>query len=226
MTAYLILSTLYYLPLHPLPSGNHHNVGQVYNFLFVCFSCLFICCFPFYTISHMSEIMWFFTFSVWLLLLSVIFSGSIHVVPNGTARVWRHVITSRWTCMEHSPNTFSLFPRGCIMGSVWKRRPPSLKTSSVSTAAEDHTAHLLRAPQGFLTKRVGGAETLISKRVKNSKGWFCKVMGAARAFCFWQTFHFRGAMAELLQVVGEGVMTGPCTVGMWGCTEGLSTLKS
>lgn len=70
------------------------------------------------------------------------------------------------------------------MGSVWKRRPPSFKTS-VSTAVECHTIHLLRVPQGFPAKRGGsGGECSISKMVNNSKGCFCKVLGATRAFCF------------------------------------------
>ena len=54
MTAYSAPFTLYY-PLTPFPSGNYHIVVCLYEFPFVCFSCLFIGCFQFY-IPHMCEI--------------------------------------------------------------------------------------------------------------------------------------------------------------------------
>ena len=48
--------------LLPCPSGNHHTAVCVYEFLFVCFSCLFICCFSF--VSHM----WVKSYASWLFL--------------------------------------------------------------------------------------------------------------------------------------------------------------
>ena len=51
VTIYLTLFTLHY------PPGNHHTIFHVYEFLFVCLPCLFIC-FQFCN-SHMSEIIWF-----------------------------------------------------------------------------------------------------------------------------------------------------------------------
>ena len=45
--------------------------------VFICFSCLF-------THFHMNEIIWFFIFSIWLILFSMIFLISTHVVENGS----------------------------------------------------------------------------------------------------------------------------------------------
>ena len=59
---------LAFTTLHAPPSGNHHTV--------VC-----VCEFQFH-IPLLSEIIWFLTFSNWLILLSMIFSGFIHVVAN------------------------------------------------------------------------------------------------------------------------------------------------
>ena len=50
------------LSLTPLSSGNHHAVACAYEFLFVYFSCLFICYFQFY-VPHMNEIMQVLAFS-------------------------------------------------------------------------------------------------------------------------------------------------------------------
>ena len=61
----------------PLPSGNHLTVTCVHDFFYYC---SFV---AFSFITCMSEIIWFLTFSFWLILLSMIFSWSIHVVTNG-----------------------------------------------------------------------------------------------------------------------------------------------
>ena len=61
----------------PLPSGKHHTVFYVYEFLFLCFSYLCLYSFQLY-MTHLSEIIWFLTFSIWLTLLSMIFSRSSH----------------------------------------------------------------------------------------------------------------------------------------------------
>lgn len=48
------------LPSTPLPSGDRHSVVCIYEFV-----CLFLCSFvPFRFTSHMSEILWFLSFSV------------------------------------------------------------------------------------------------------------------------------------------------------------------
>ena len=54
-------------------------------YLWVCFcSVTFVHLFCFvFKISHVSEIMWYFCFSLWLTSLNIISSGSIHVVVNG-----------------------------------------------------------------------------------------------------------------------------------------------
>ena len=61
--------TLYLTPTH-FPSGHHHSVVCVYDSLFVLLLCSFV---AFSFISHMSEIIWFLTFSS-LLSLSMVFS--------------------------------------------------------------------------------------------------------------------------------------------------------
>ena len=75
----------------------HHIFGPLYpptpfslvttilfvSMCFFFFSYLFICYFQFY-IPHRSEIIWFLTFSDWLISLKIIFSSSIHVVVNGS----------------------------------------------------------------------------------------------------------------------------------------------
>ena len=56
------------LPILPFPSGKQHTV---------------VCIFVFY-IQHMSEIIRFLPFSVWLTSISIMPSRSIYVVANGT----------------------------------------------------------------------------------------------------------------------------------------------
>ena len=67
------------LPSLPLPPGHHHNLSLWVFLCFFCLSCLFICCFQ-SCIPHMSKIVRFLTFSVWLISLNMIFSRSIQVV--------------------------------------------------------------------------------------------------------------------------------------------------
>ena len=58
---------------------------------FCLFSFLFICFFQF-CIPHMSKIIWFLTFSVWLILLSMLFSRSSHIV-------WSKALRNSTYCM-------------------------------------------------------------------------------------------------------------------------------
>lgn len=66
-------------PPTPLPSGNHQLIlctyGSISTFLFVC---SFVLCFN----STRSEIIWYWSFTIWLKSFSIIPSRSIHVVPN------------------------------------------------------------------------------------------------------------------------------------------------
>ena len=68
----LTLST----PPQILLPGSHHTVVYFYMF------CLFICCFLFH-ITLISEFIWFLSFSVPFILLSMLLSRSIHDVTNG-----------------------------------------------------------------------------------------------------------------------------------------------
>ena len=79
LTMYLTPFTLYYSPT-PFPLVTTILLSVSVSF---CYFCVFICCFQFY-IPHMSEIIWFWAFSVWLISLSMIFSRAIHVVTNGS----------------------------------------------------------------------------------------------------------------------------------------------
>ena len=54
---------------------------SVYMRLFICFVCF--CCFMFY-ILHVNEVIWFLSFSVSLILLTMILSRSIRVTANGS----------------------------------------------------------------------------------------------------------------------------------------------
>ena len=112
VTIYLIPFTLYYLPLLSLWSPPY---CCLYEFLFVYFSCLFICCFQLY-IPHINEITCLLTFSVRLNLLSMIFSRSTHAVVNGSIYSF---LVAEWcsiVCMFH---TFFIQPSmeghfGCL----------------------------------------------------------------------------------------------------------------
>ena len=66
----------------PFPFGNHkfvfyfcESISDLYVSSFVSF---------FFYIPHISDIIWYLSFSVWLTSLSVIISRSIHVAANGT----------------------------------------------------------------------------------------------------------------------------------------------
>ena len=65
---------------------------------------LFSFCLCVFKISHICEIMWYLSFSVWLISLSIILSGSTHVVANGNiAFLWRsnvplYIYTYIFTC--------------------------------------------------------------------------------------------------------------------------------
>ena len=55
----------------PLPLGNYP------------FFSVFVLFYSFFLIPHISEMMWYLSFCVWLISLSIILSRSIHVVTNG-----------------------------------------------------------------------------------------------------------------------------------------------
>ena len=81
----LVTTDLYFLipsPFHLAPQTLSHrttiHLFSVSMSLFLC--CLFILFFKFHI--HMSEILWYLSFSAWLTSLSIIPSQSIHVVAN------------------------------------------------------------------------------------------------------------------------------------------------
>ena len=76
---------------------------KICHYRVFCLSCLLICGFWFY-ILHISEIIWFLTFSVWLILLSMILSRSIH------AMLWQMAILHFYltNILLHICTTFSL----------------------------------------------------------------------------------------------------------------------
>ena len=68
---------LFFPPPHPLCSGNHHSVFCIYVFLFIwlglfiyLFFCLLVCWF--FHIAHMTDIIQYLSFSIWLISLSII----------------------------------------------------------------------------------------------------------------------------------------------------------
>ena len=67
---------------HPasFPSDNHYSVLRMYIFVCLVCSLFFVCLLVF---KYKSEIMWYMYFSIWLILLSIKWSSSIHVVANG-----------------------------------------------------------------------------------------------------------------------------------------------
>ena len=65
----------------PTPSLATTNLFSVYMSL-VPFVCLFCCCFFFVYMQHISEIIWYLSFSVWLILVNVMPSGSIYFITN------------------------------------------------------------------------------------------------------------------------------------------------
>ena len=81
------------LPLWPLPAS---SFCQWASFSFVTLVCLF--CF---VISHFSEIIWDLSFSVWLILLSIISSKFIYVVANGKISILFFVwVTFQCVCVS------------------------------------------------------------------------------------------------------------------------------
>jgi len=78
----LNLPHLFHLSLYPHSSGNCLFVLCIYEFVSVV---MFIHLFCFLD-SHISEIIWYLSFSVWFISLSIILSRSIHVVTNGKIR--------------------------------------------------------------------------------------------------------------------------------------------
>ena len=66
-------------------------------YVFVCLSYLFIY-FQIY-IPHMSEIIWFLTYSVWLILFNMIFSRFLHDKPGSKGQI-PYDITSRWNLIN------------------------------------------------------------------------------------------------------------------------------
>ena len=68
----LLLSSYIWPPLPFLPPPPHFLSGSQHTVVCVC-ECVF---------ARLSEIIWFLTFSIWRILLSMIFSGSIHVLSQ------------------------------------------------------------------------------------------------------------------------------------------------
>ena len=79
------LPSPYVWPLYPsLPLGPFPLVTTILPSVSVSFVFLVWSFVAFRFISHMSEIIWLSTFSVWLISLSVLFSRSIHTFANGS----------------------------------------------------------------------------------------------------------------------------------------------
>ena len=74
-----------FCPPPPFPTGNNYFVLCIYVFVSVWFG-LFIYLFIFgwfiFYNLHINEIIWYLSFSIWLISLSIIPSGSNHVVAN------------------------------------------------------------------------------------------------------------------------------------------------
>ena len=68
-------------PSTPFLSGDYQSVLCFFVFFF-CFIYLFIYLFIF-NIPHGSEIIWYLSFSIWLISLSVIPSNSFNIIANG-----------------------------------------------------------------------------------------------------------------------------------------------
>ena len=100
ITMYLTPFLLYHLPHPPFPLSG------------VCLSCLFICCFQF-SIPPVSEVILSFSLSVWLILLSVIFSLFIRVVTDGG------ISSFLWLSCEYPiVDTHHIFIQPSIAGRV------------------------------------------------------------------------------------------------------------
>ena len=78
---YLLISLTYFShPPHPPPLWQP-PVSSLYLWVYSVLLHLFISCV--FQIPHISEIIWYFSFSVWLISFSIIPTRSIHVVANG-----------------------------------------------------------------------------------------------------------------------------------------------
>ena len=75
---FLVSSLILSIPSPTSPSGNHH-LFSVFKSLF--FDCLLIC--SVFQIPHISEIIWYFSFSTGLISFSIIPYKPIHNVING-----------------------------------------------------------------------------------------------------------------------------------------------
>ena len=89
------------LPILPFPypffSGNHYSV---FWYLCICLVCSFI----FFLYSHMNGIIWYLSFSIWFISLSIISWKSIHVVTSGKISsifmiVFYHVYVCAHACV-------------------------------------------------------------------------------------------------------------------------------
>ena len=67
------------LPPHPLPFGNRQSLLGVCGSAALLFLQFLLCCYA----PQMSEIIWYLSFSPWLISLSIIPSSSIHIGTNG-----------------------------------------------------------------------------------------------------------------------------------------------
>ena len=76
--------------------GNHLFVLCIYESVFILF-CLFICCF----LDSTSKIMWYLSFSVWLISLGIRCSLSIHVVANSKISFFYGWVVCHCTSIPH-----------------------------------------------------------------------------------------------------------------------------
>ena len=85
---------------NPIPSGNHHTiVDEIY--LFICLVCSFVL----FYILRIRKIIWFLTYSIWLILLSIIFPKSILVVTMTIIMPQQCFVL----CIGLAKNPFSFF---------------------------------------------------------------------------------------------------------------------
>ena len=74
---FLLAPSFHLLTFHPLPTEQSACFLSMSLFLF-CLVILFV-----HQIPHLSEILWYLSFSYWLISLSIMFSRSVHTVTKG-----------------------------------------------------------------------------------------------------------------------------------------------
>ena len=89
------------LPLWPLPAS---SFCQWASFSFVTLVCLFCS-----VISYFSEIIWDLSFSIWLILLSIISSKFIYVVANGKISILFFCLSNISVCVCECTHVYHIY---------------------------------------------------------------------------------------------------------------------